>query len=242
MVEQIGELVRRWPVEGFAREMLPDRQCRLVWIDRHVIGQLDYLADAAEEQSLAAVIRPLSQVTGVYVNAYGSAEAIGERTYRRAIVGCFGLGDSVKVDTTESANHSLRGHADRFIDVVLMHWQVLPSSVNRASPNRPVELAQRGPQLRTAPRGGLAGIQQPVGEGVFPDGALAHQGQVELSRGVLSAKQRPMLGGQAFGWDRKAPGSSVLVAASLALWGVSCFRPARPYVRRTGPREALILS
>lgn len=47
--------------------MLPDRQCRLVWIDRHVIGQLDYLADAVEEQSLAAVIRPLSQVTGVYV-------------------------------------------------------------------------------------------------------------------------------------------------------------------------------
>jgi hypothetical protein len=44
------------------------------------------------------------------------------------------------------------------------------------------------------------------------DGTLAHRGQVELTRGVLSAKQRPMLGGQAFGWDRKAPGSSVLVA------------------------------
>lgn len=74
------------------------------------------------------------------------------------------------------------------------------------------------------------------------DGALAHRGQVELSRGVLGARQRPMLGGQAFGWDRKAPGSSALIAVSLALWGVTCVRPARPYGRRAGPREAVILS
>lgn len=73
------------------------------------------------------------------------------------------------------------------------------------------------------------------------DGALAHRGQVELSRGVLSAKQRPMLGGQAFGWDRKAPGSSALIAVSLALWGVDCVRPARPYRSQTGEREAIIL-
>ncbi|MGQ9407987.1 hypothetical protein [Mycolicibacterium gilvum] len=74
------------------------------------------------------------------------------------------------------------------------------------------------------------------------DGAMAHRGQVELSRGVLSAKQRPMMGGQAFGWDRKAPGSSALIAASLALWGVSCVRPARPFGSRSGSREAIILS
>lgn len=72
------------------------------------------------------------------------------------------------------------------------------------------------------------------------EGALAHRGQVELSKAVLSAKQRPMLGGQAFGWDRKAPGSSVLVAASLALWGVGCERPARP--RRSGAaRQAIVI-
>lgn len=84
-----------------------------------------------------------------------------------------------------------------------------------------------------------------VAAGLFSDavtdGALQNRSQVELSRGVLSAKQRPMLGGQAFGWDRKAPGSSVLVAASLALWGVDCVRPARPCGRRTGPRETVIL-
>ncbi len=60
------------------------------------------------------------------------------------------------------------------------------------------------------------------------EGSLRHRQQVELSKGVLGAKQRPMLGGQAFGWDRKAPGSSVLIAATLALWGVGCERPARP--------------
>ncbi len=46
-----------------------------------------------------------------------------------------------------------------------------------------------------------------VAAGLFWDavteGTLVHRGQVELTRGVLSAKQRPMLGGQAFGWDRK---------------------------------------
>jgi hypothetical protein len=73
------------------------------------------------------------------------------------------------------------------------------------------------------------------------DGNLAHRGQVELSKAVLSAKQRPMLGGQAFGWDRKAPDSSVLVATSLALWGVDCVRPRRPQ-RGAGERRAIVLS
>lgn len=119
VVEQIGELVRRWPVEGFAREKLPDQQGRLVWIDGHAIGQLDYIADAAEEQNLEGLIRPLSQVTGVYVNAYGSADAFGDRTYRRAVVVRFESGPPIEVDTTQHTNDSLRGHADRFIDRVL---------------------------------------------------------------------------------------------------------------------------
>jgi len=119
VVEQIGELVRRWPVEGFAREKLPDQQHRLVWIDRHAIGQLDYIADAAEEQNLDALIRPLSQVTGVEVNARGSADAFGVRTYRRAMLVCFASGNPIVVDTTQHTNDSLRGNADRFIDRVL---------------------------------------------------------------------------------------------------------------------------
>ncbi len=90
-----------------------------MWIDGHAIGQLDYIADAAEEQNLEGLIRPLSQVTGVYVNAYGSADAFGDRTYRRAVVVRFESGPPIEVDTTQHTNDSLRGHADRFIDRVL---------------------------------------------------------------------------------------------------------------------------
>lgn len=57
---------------------------------------------------------------------------------------------------------------------------------------------------------------------------LRHRGQVELSAGVLGARQRPMLAGQGFGWDRKAPGSSTLIAASAALWGVEAEKVKRP--------------
>ncbi len=60
------------------------------------------------------------------------------------------------------------------------------------------------------------------------DGALRHPGQAELSKGVLAAKQRPMLGGNGFAWDRKGAGSSVLIAASLALWGVTADKPTSP--------------
>ena len=119
VVEQIGELVRRWPVDGFARANLPDQQCRLVWIDKGVIGQLDYIADAAEEQDLTAVIRPLSQVIGVEVSTYGSADAFGERTYRRAVVVRFASGGPTAVDTSQHSNGGIRGHADRFIDRLL---------------------------------------------------------------------------------------------------------------------------
>ena len=61
------------------------------------------------------------------------------------------------------------------------------------------------------------------------DNGLRHRGQVELTRGVLGARQRPI--GQAFGWDRKAPGSSTLIAASLAAYGVTMERPKRPRAR-----------
>ena len=73
-----------------------------------------------------------------------------------------------------------------------------------------------------------------VAAGVFLDavseGTVRHRRQVELSKGVLSARQRPL--GQHFAWDRKASGSSALIAASLALHGVTCERPLRP---RRGP-------
>lgn len=71
------------------------------------------------------------------------------------------------------------------------------------------------------------------------DARLRHRGQVELSRGVLAARQRPMLGGQGFAWDRKASGSSTLIAASLALHGTTTPRPSRP--RRWESRRRVVV-
>lgn len=69
------------------------------------------------------------------------------------------------------------------------------------------------------------------------EGRVNHRGQVELTKAVVNAKQRPMLGGQAFGWDRKASGSSVLVAVTLALFGVGCDKPTRP---RRSDRKSVV--
>ena len=63
---------------------------------------------------------------------------------------------------------------------------------------------------------------------------VRHRGQVELTRGVLGAQQRPMVAGQGFGWDRRGPGSSALIAASLAVWGVDADAVKRPRRRRPG--------
>ena len=73
---------------------------------------------------------------------------------------------------------------------------------------------------------------------------VRHPGQVELTRGVLGAKQRSMVAGEGFGWERKAPGSSVLTAASLALWGVTApniLRPKRRKPGEAGGRRGIVL-
>lgn len=65
-------------------------------------------------------------------------------------------------------------------------------------------------------------------------GTIRHRGQVELTRGFLGAKQRPLVGGQGFGWDRAAPGSSAMIAASLAVFGVDATTVLRPRRRKPG--------
>lgn len=81
-----------------------------------------------------------------------------------------------------------------------------------------------------------------VAAGQFHDGiteaVLRHRGQIELSKGVLSARQRPL--GQAFAWDRKSAGSSALIAATLAVHGVTADRPYRPR-REYKPRRIVVL-
>lgn len=74
-------------------------------------------------------------------------------------------------------------------------------------------------------------------------GTVRHSGQVELTRGILGATQRPMVGGQGFGWERKAAGSSTLIAASLAVWGVDSTTVQRPRRRKPGEggRRAIVI-
>lgn len=59
---------------------------------------------------------------------------------------------------------------------------------------------------------------------------LVHHGQKELATGIVNATPRPLRGG--FAWDRKAGGSSSLIAASLAVYGVECLSAADHTMRR----------
>jgi hypothetical protein len=94
-------------------------------------------------------------------------------------------------------------------------------------------------RVKSAAAAGQARAAAALDEKRRADEAAAGVPTAKQGRGVLSAKQRPMLGGQAFGWDRKAGGSSVLVAVSLALWGVDCDKPARP--RRSGAQRTAVV-
>jgi hypothetical protein len=118
LVEQVGMLVGRWPVDGFAREKLPDQERQLIWINGHAIGQLRYSIDDAQKRELVATIRPLSQVVGVDVTAYVGGDEM-RRTYGRRMVVRFAVGDLITVDTLQYTNDSLRDHAERFIDKAL---------------------------------------------------------------------------------------------------------------------------
>ncbi|WP_374928608.1 hypothetical protein [Kytococcus sedentarius] len=68
------------------------------------------------------------------------------------------------------------------------------------------------------------------------DGQVRHRGQVELTKGIHAAQQRAMMGGQGFTWERRASGSSVLLAASLAVWGLEYPEVERPRRAKRGER------
>lgn len=73
--------------------------------------------------------------------------------------------------------------------------------------------------------------------GMFYDGAhdgwLRHTDQTQLNSALSVARKRPLLGGDAWAWNRKNADSDItpLVACSLALWGAQASnvkKPARP--------------
>jgi len=146
-----------------------------------------------------------------------------------------------------------RYHVEWYITAEGVRW--LPDWVGERlrSKVRAVVVDQRNPLAEldwpsAGVRPTVAGVREMAAAcgGLFDavtGGAVRHAGQVELTRGVLGAKQRPMVGGQGFGWDRQAPGSSTLTAASLALWGVDSPTVLRPRRRRPGEggRRAVVL-
>lgn len=113
--------------------------------------------------------------------------------------------------------------------------------VDERSPLVELDWRGAGVRLTTAATRDVANAAGALVDAVA-DARLRHPGQVELSRGVAEARARPMLGGQGMAWDRKAPGSSALIAASLALWGVGTQRPRRPQADPTARKPIVVLS
>jgi hypothetical protein len=118
VVQQIGLLVRRWPVDAFAREKLSNTGRRLFWLDGAALGVLEYIADDVRDQQVVATIRPLSKIVHVEAKIHVGGDAI--RTwYRRDVVVHFVSGDLIAVDASKCTNEIDRNHAERFIDVLL---------------------------------------------------------------------------------------------------------------------------
>lgn len=118
LLEQIGILVGRWPVDAFARETLEEQARALIWVNERAIGLLHYTFDDTETQEIAATIRPLSQVVGIDIKTHVFDDGF-HKTYRRSAGIRLANGDPMTIDPSKCAHEGLRGQAERFIDNVL---------------------------------------------------------------------------------------------------------------------------
>lgn len=75
------------------------------------------------------------------------------------------------------------------------------------------------------------------------EGWLRHTGQPQVNVALSVARKRPMLGGQAWGWNRVNAGSDItpIVSETLALWGAQSSTVKRPGSRRTSTRKAVVI-
>ncbi len=75
------------------------------------------------------------------------------------------------------------------------------------------------------------------------EGWLRHTDQPQVNVALSVARKRPMLGGQAWGWNRVNAASDItpIVSQTLALWGAQSTTVKRPGSRRTSARKAVIL-
>lgn len=70
------------------------------------------------------------------------------------------------------------------------------------------------------------------------EGWVLHIGQPQLTNALMQARKRPLMGGQAFGWNRANDTADItpLVGASLALWGVLAQKVRTPLKPKSSRR------
>lgn len=105
------------------------------------------------------------------------------------------------------------------------------------------ELQQRKIRVTTTSAQEMAAACGSFYDGIM-DSRVVHIDQPQLSHALGVARKRPMLGGAAWGWNRKNPTSDItpVVAATLALWGAQNSNVKRPARRRsTTDRRAVVL-
>lgn len=84
--------------------------------------------------------------------------------------------------------------------------------------------------------------------GLFYDGTvegwLYHTAQPEVAYAISQVRKRPLLGGEAFGWNRKNTASDItpVVAMTLALWGSMNSKVKKPGGKKTSSQRLITLS
>lgn len=75
------------------------------------------------------------------------------------------------------------------------------------------------------------------------DGSLHHTEQPQLTYALSVARKRSLLGGEAWGWNRKSAESDItpIVAVTLALWGAQQAKVERPIRRSSEGRRVVVV-
>lgn len=76
------------------------------------------------------------------------------------------------------------------------------------------------------------------------DGTLFHTAQPQLTYALSVARKRSLLGGDAWGWNRKTADADItpVVAATLAVWGAQATAVTNPSIRSREPAKMIVFS
>lgn len=105
------------------------------------------------------------------------------------------------------------------------------------------ELQRAGIKVTTTDAREMAGACAQLLDGVLA-GQVLHTDQPQVNVALSVARKRPLLNGEAWGWNRKNSTSDItpLVACTLALWGAQNSTVKKPTRKRSQePRRAVVL-